>query len=108
MLNINWKIHKRLLDAGGLGPVVYILPARGGSKLSMERERCLQLLAEGRMVVYVRPNPRPKSIFIDRDILTPERYERAERIWNEVCGGYTNPYALRESRCGHCGYLLNV
>lgn len=25
-----------------------------------------------------------------------------------VCGGYTNPYALRESRCGHCGYLLNV
>lgn len=25
-----------------------------------------------------------------------------------VCGEYTNPYAMRENRCGGCGYLLNV
>lgn len=25
-----------------------------------------------------------------------------------VCGGYTNPYAMRDKRCGSCGYLLNV
>ena len=25
-----------------------------------------------------------------------------------VCGGYTNPYAMRDKRCGECGYLLNV
>ena len=25
-----------------------------------------------------------------------------------VCGGYTNPYAMRDNRCGSCGYKLNV
>lgn len=25
-----------------------------------------------------------------------------------VCGGYTNPYSMRDKRCGSCGYLLNV
>ena len=25
-----------------------------------------------------------------------------------VCGGFTNPYHIRDKRCGHCGYLLNV
>lgn len=24
-----------------------------------------------------------------------------------VCGGYTNPYAMRDSLCGNCGYKLN-
>lgn len=25
-----------------------------------------------------------------------------------VCGSFTNPYAMRDNRCGGCGYLLNV
>jgi hypothetical protein len=25
-----------------------------------------------------------------------------------VCGHFTNPYHLRDNRCGGCGYLLNV
>lgn len=25
-----------------------------------------------------------------------------------VCGGFTNPYAIKDSRCGSCGYKLNV
>lgn len=25
-----------------------------------------------------------------------------------VCGGYTNPYAMRDKLCGCCGYELNV
>jgi hypothetical protein len=25
-----------------------------------------------------------------------------------VCNGFTNPYTIRDNRCGHCGYLLNV
>ena len=85
----DWKIQKRLFDAGGLGSVVYILPARGGSKLSAERERYLQLLAGGRTVVYVRSNKRARLLgakqpwFLqDRDMLTPEQYERADKIWN--------------------------
>ena len=25
-----------------------------------------------------------------------------------VCGEFTNPYAMRDCRCGSCGYKLNV
>lgn len=25
-----------------------------------------------------------------------------------VCGEYTNPYRVRENRCEHCGYILNI
>lgn len=25
-----------------------------------------------------------------------------------VCGKFTNPYSMRDKRCGSCGYLLNV
>jgi hypothetical protein len=25
-----------------------------------------------------------------------------------VCGEHTNPYAMRDNRCGSCGYSLNV
>ena len=25
-----------------------------------------------------------------------------------VCGSYTNPYAMRDSLCGGCGYKLNT
>ena len=25
-----------------------------------------------------------------------------------VCGGYTSPYAIKNNRCGGCGYTLNV
>lgn len=88
-MNYNWKIHKRLLDAGGLGPVVYIYPARANGKLLLQRKIEAELLASGRTVIYVKPDKRPvrgvtlAGVFVDRDILTPERYERAERIWNE-------------------------
>ena len=74
----DWKIHKRLLDAGGLGPVVYIWLPRTNRNLSLEYQRYLELQSAGRTVVYVRPGDHK-----NRDILTPGRYERAERIWNE-------------------------
>lgn len=77
----DWKIHKKLLDGGGLGPVVYIIPARGNGKIETERERIAELIASGRTVVYGR---------VDRDMLTPERYERAERILQEFLKGERN------------------
>jgi NDP-sugar pyrophosphorylase family protein len=88
-MNYDWKIHKKLLDAGGLGSVVYILPARCNNKLALEQEIVNKLLSEGRTVVYGRPKQRQlrgtsfAGICVDIDILTPEAYERAERIWNE-------------------------
>lgn len=89
-LSIDWKIQKRLLDAGGLGPVVYILRPRTNSCMSRARMRELELRVRGRTVIYVQPQE-PKNLLgsrkpwvvRDRDILTPEGYERAERIWNE-------------------------
>jgi hypothetical protein len=78
MTSIFWKIEKKLLEAGGLGPVVYIIPARGSGKLSAERERVEKFLAKGRKVVYGRP---------DYDMLTPKQYERADRILNHILKG---------------------
>lgn len=54
MISYDWKIHKKLLDGGGLGPVVYVIPARGGCKIETEREIIAELLASGRTVVYGR------------------------------------------------------
>lgn len=97
MTSRDWKIHKKLLDAGGLGPIVYIIPARGSSKFETERRRVEELIASGRKVVYVRPDDRkrlqggrqPWSI-VDKDILTPERYERAEKLLTEFLKGGPN------------------
>ena len=90
MTSLDWKIQKKLLDGGGTGGAVYILAARANNKLSREREMIEKLRAEGRTVVYVRPQD-PKKLLgsrkpwpiLDRDILTPEQYERADRMWKE-------------------------
>lgn len=96
MNGLDWKIQKRLLDVGGLGPVVYYIPARGVSRLS-DVYRILELRASGRTVVYVRPQDSKKLlgarqpwVMRDRDVLTPERYERADRIFNEYWRGKRN------------------
>lgn len=87
MLNNEWKTHKKLLDAGGLGPLVYHIPARGISRLS-DAYRILELISGGRTVVYGRPGGKRQTVsrvdgIIDYDILTPDRLERAERVLNE-------------------------
>jgi hypothetical protein len=84
----DWKIHKRLLDAGGLGSSVYIMPARGQGKLYAQLELYAKLLAEGRTVIYRLPDKlhRPACVvgdILDYDILTPAALERADRIWRE-------------------------
>ena len=86
MFTNDWKIHKKLLEAGGKGSVIYYIPARGGGKM----DDISRLLAEDRTVVYVRPRENRTIVFDswnDLDILTPERYERAERILNEYWKG---------------------
>lgn len=72
--------------------MVYIYLQRTNRNLSLERRRYLELVAGGREVVYVRPGEnlqgsRKQWLILDRDVLTPERYERAERIWNEFWKG---------------------
>jgi hypothetical protein len=87
----NWKIHKRLLDAGGLGPVVYHIPPRNGflydDIFTIER-----LVSTGRTVVYGRPGGK-RSIFSPdyRENafaeFTWDRYKRAEMIFHEFWKG---------------------
>lgn len=96
MTSSDWKIHKKLLDAGGLGSVVYILPARANGKMAAEREMVDELLASGRKVVYVRPEKKPvrgitlAGVLLDDGILSWERYERADRILQEILKGERN------------------
>ena len=84
----DWKIHKRLLDAGGLGSTVCIMPARGQGKMWAQLELYAKLLSEGRTVICGRPDKKRRAVswtdcVIDYDILTPEALERADRIWRE-------------------------
>lgn len=85
MNTIDWKIHKKLLDAGGLGPVVYIMPNRFNGCTFRAWKQIIEHEAKGRTVLYARPTKRKRysEPFIDYDILTLEQCERAERIWNE-------------------------
>lgn len=91
----DWKIAKKLLDAGGLGSVVYIMPARGQGKMWAQLDLYAKLLSEGRTVVYGRPNEPRRCIsyidsMLDYDILTPEALERADRIWRAYWEGRKN------------------
>ena len=88
---VTWNIIKKLLDAGGLGPRVYIHFPRWNGKTMLQYEYYKQLMNQGRQAVIMRPNRRPiglqntafSGVVIDRDVLEPMAYIRAERIWNE-------------------------
>lgn len=101
-MNCDWKIHKKLMDGGGLGPVVYVIPARCDNRSSLVLEHVEELLASGRTVVYGRPGKserlqgsRSKLNLRDRDILTLEQYERAERILKEYLKTHRSNLALK-------------
>ena len=89
---LDWKISKKLIDAGGLGPRVYITIPRYNGRTYATQKYCEYLLSQGRQVIFTQPNPRGvqlqgrtlRDVIIDKDILPPpESYARAERIWNE-------------------------
>jgi hypothetical protein len=87
MASTDWRIQKRLVEGGGLGPVVYRVPSRGGFSFDdiFEVER---LISTGRTIVYGRPGGK-RSIFSPdyRETafaeFTWDRCERAEIIFNE-------------------------
>ena len=47
------------------------------------------------------PNPNPKVSYSGPA-------EQTAGYKCPVCGTYTNPYAIREQRCGGCGFKLNI
>lgn len=84
--SIDWKIHKKLLDGGGIGDRVYICQGRGSGKLETERQMIERLEAAGRTVIQLRPEDirtarRMSTPVPDFDLLFDEkRQERAHWI----------------------------
>lgn len=62
-----WTIHKKLIEAGGLGDTVYILPARGSGTSFRTLNRINELFEEGRDVkcVTMRKQDLPKLTLKD-------------------------------------------
>ena len=89
--SLDWKIGKKLIEAGGKGARVYITFPRHHGRTYLLRKYCEQLLSQGRQVIFMQPNPHGvqlngrtlRDVIIDEDILSPRSYARAERIWNE-------------------------
>ena len=81
--SVDWRIHKKLLDGGGIGDRVYICHGRGSGKTETQRQLIEELESKGKNVVLLSLNdmrtthtykPGPVSDF---DLLTDEK--RAER-----------------------------
>lgn len=90
--SLDWKIGKKIIEAGGLGPRVYICFPRHCGRQRLMDDYCTTLLNQGRQVVimsskklegYQLQGMAYKYAFIDKDSLSLESYARAERIWNE-------------------------
>lgn len=88
MSSYDWSIHKKLINCGGMGPVVYIHKARGNNKPFENYKQLVSIMRAGKRVVHVCPVDTVKttstpSYLLDMDILTPDRLDRAERILDE-------------------------
>lgn len=86
MNTIDWKIHKKLLDAGGIGDRVYICQGRGCGKVETRRRMIEELEAKGKTVIQLSLKDIQKARTMstpvpDFDLLTDEkRQERAHWI----------------------------
>lgn len=85
-----WLIHKKLLEAGGIGDTVYILPARGGGTSFRTLKKINDLLEEGRDVQVVHLHKQdwlkltPKDIDVVREsIRQHELYAEFVKPWCE-------------------------
>ena len=84
----DWSIDKRLVEAGGIGKTVYILPARGGCRFP--REALERYIKEGMDVEFVTlkkhnpPSLSNKDIQTIRDSIQQfELYSKLANPWKE-------------------------
>ena len=97
MSYIDWKIDKRLVEAGGLGKMVYYIPARGSCRTNW---RLLHELVEGSRDVRAVTSRKyePKLYPVDRKtiqdaifqfelyslMVKPWQDPRYEELWNQL------------------------
>lgn len=63
----DWKIHKKLMDAGGVGERIYIYTGRGNGKTFRQQEVIDELIAAGKEVYAVRRDHTPEpDLSIDK------------------------------------------
>lgn len=62
MSYLDWLIDKKLVEAGGLGKTIYILPARGGGTSFRTLQKINDFLEEGRDVRVFKPAKISKDI----------------------------------------------
>ena len=84
-----WVIYKKLIDAGGLGDTVYIVPARANNKVHTQLELYKELFAKGKEIKVVRledqqrvrtkPAPVP-----DFDLFTPEHKKLVDEFIDSI------------------------
>jgi hypothetical protein len=82
MISLDWKTHKRLLEAAGDSLNIYICSARGQNKTETERRLIEELQASGRTVVRMKDLYEARTMsssVLDYDLLIP-RHERTDSI----------------------------
>lgn len=50
-------------------------------------------------------NPRPE---VNPKVTFSGPAEQTAGYQCPVCGGFTSPYVIKENRCDHCGFKLNI
>lgn len=84
-----WVIYKKLIEAGGLGDTVYIVPARANNKVYTQLELYKELFAKGKEIKVVRledlqrVRTKPAPV-LDLDVLDAERLRRANQIIDSI------------------------
>jgi hypothetical protein len=77
-----WKINRRLIEAGGLGKTVYFLPARGGQRSSLPFiKKCFE---EGRDVEFITPKKYDYPKLSSKDIETIREYTEQFELYRRL------------------------
>lgn len=86
-----WVIHKKLIEAGGLGDTVYILPARGGGTSFRTLRKINELLEEGRDVQPVTLKKYEWPMLSEKDIEKIRESVREFQLYSELAKPYQDP-----------------
>jgi hypothetical protein len=86
-----WMIHKKLLEAGGLGDTVYILPARGGGISFRKLKEINDLIDDGRDVrpATLKTYEWPK--LSEKDILSIREAIQDFTVYSELINPWKEP-----------------
>lgn len=109
MSYLDWLIDKRLIEAGGLGKTIYILPARGGGTTFRTLARINDFLEEGRDVQAVTINKYEWSTLSDKDIETIRESVQEFQLYSQLVKTYQDPvsYLLFKDFDPHGGWTLD-